>query len=252
MLLELRDLRVHYDKVEAVKGVSLRAEEGSICTLIGANGAGKTSILKAISGLLKPSSGEIHFAGARIDRLPAHRIVGLGVAHVPEGRRLFGLMTVEHNLRLGAYLQKDRSALRQSFEHVFEHFPILAERRGQLAKTLSGGQQQMVAMGRALMARPRLLLLDEPSLGLAPVIVERIFEQIARMKARGLTILLVEQNAHEALAIAERAYLLHSGRLSFSGPAEALRGSSELMDRYLGTGVGGDPGQNSLTGDAAL
>ena len=234
MLLELRDLRVHYDKVEAVKGVSLRAEEGSICTLIGANGAGKTSILKAISGLLKPSSGEIHFAGARIDRLPAHRIVGLGVAHVPEGRRLFGLMTVEHNLRLGAYLQKDRSALRQSFEHVFEHFPILAERRGQLAKTLSGGQQQMVGMGRALMARPRLLLLDEPSLGLAPKMVAEIAKIILGLKQAGLSVVLVEQNASLALKLADHGYVLETGAIALEGPSRELVGNAYIKKAYLG------------------
>jgi branched-chain amino acid transport system ATP-binding protein len=234
MLLEVSDLRVHYDKVEAVKGVSLGVDEGSISTLIGANGAGKTTILKAISGLLKPSAGEIRFAGQRIDNRPAHKIVGMGIAHVPEGRRLFGLMTVKHNLRLGAYLQQDKQEREQSFEQVYRHFPVLKERRNQLAKTLSGGQQQMVAMGRALMARPKVLLLDEPSLGLAPVMVAEIAKIIEGLKEVGLSVILVEQNASLALKLADKGYVLETGTIALEGPSQDLVGNAYVKKAYLG------------------
>lgn len=234
MLLEVSDLRVHYDKVEAVKGVSLGVDEGSISTLIGANGAGKTTILKAISGLLKPSAGEIRFAGQRIDNRPAHKIVGMGIAHVPEGRRLFGLMTVKHNLRLGAYLQQDKQEREQSFEQVYRHFPVLKERRNQLAKTLSGGQQQMVAMGRALMARPKVLLMDEPSLGLAPVMVAEIAKIIEGLKEAGLSVILVEQNASLALKLADKGYVLETGTIALEGPSQDLVGNAYVKKAYLG------------------
>lgn len=234
MLLEVSDLRVHYDKVEAVKGVSLGVDEGSISTLIGANGAGKTTILKAISGLLKPSAGEIRFAGQRIDNRPAHKIVGMGIAHVPEGRRLFGLMTVKHNLRLGAYLQQDKHGREQSFEQVYRHFPVLKERRNQLAKTLSGGQQQMVAMGRALMARPKVLLMDEPSLGLAPVMVAEIAKIIEGLKEAGLSVILVEQNASLALKLADKGYVLETGTIALEGPSQDLVGNAYVKKAYLG------------------
>lgn len=234
MLLEVSDLRVHYDKVEAVKGVSLGVDEGSISTLIGANGAGKTTILKAISGLLKPSAGEIRFAGQRIDNRPAHKIVGMGIAHVPEGRRLFGLMTVKHNLRLGAYLQQDKQEREQSFEQVYRHFPVLKERQNQLAKTLSGGQQQMVAMGRALMARPKVLLMDEPSLGLAPVMVAEIAKIIEGLKEAGLSVILVEQNASLALKLADKGYVLETGTIALEGPSQDLVGNAYVKKAYLG------------------
>lgn len=234
MLLEVSDLRVHYDKVEAVKGVSLGVDEGSISTLIGANGAGKTTILKAISGLLKPSAGEIRFAGQRIDNRPAHKIVGMGIAHVPEGRRLFGLMTVKHNLRLGAYLQQDKHGREQSFEQVYRHFPVLKERQNQLAKTLSGGQQQMVAMGRALMARPKVLLMDEPSLGLAPVMVAEIAKIIEGLKEVGLSVILVEQNASLALKLADKGYVLETGTIALEGPSQDLVGNAYVKKAYLG------------------
>jgi len=234
MLLEVSDLRVHYDKVEAVKGVSLGVDEGSISTLIGANGAGKTTILKAISGLLKPSAGEIRFAGQRIDNRPAHKIVGMGIAHVPEGRRLFGLMTVKHNLRLGAYLQQDKHEREQSFEQVYRHFPVLKERQNQLAKTLSGGQQQMVAMGRALMARPKVLLMDEPSLGLAPVMVAEIAKIIEGLKEVGLSVILVEQNASLALKLADKGYVLETGTIALEGPSQDLVGNAYVKKAYLG------------------
>ncbi len=234
MLLEVSNLRVLYDKVEAVKGVSLSVEQGSISTLIGANGAGKTSILKAISGLLRSASGEIRFEGQRIDHLPAHKIVGLGIAHVPEGRRLFGLMTVKHNLRLGAYLQHDKAAREESFERVYHHFPILKERQNQLAKTLSGGQQQMVAMGRALMARPKVVLMDEPSLGLAPIMVAEIARIIEGLKDAGLSVVLVEQNASLALKLADRGYVLETGTVALEGPSEELIGNDYVKKAYLG------------------
>lgn len=234
MLLEVEDLRVHYDKVEAVKGISLSVEEGNISTLIGANGAGKTTILKAISGLLKLSSGEVRFEGKRIDHLPAHNIVGMGIAHVPEGRRLFGLMTVRHNLRLGAYLQKDKKQLEESFEHVYRHFPILKERENQLAKTLSGGQQQMVAMGRALMARPKVILMDEPSLGLAPIMVSEIAKIIESLKQAGLSVVLVEQNASLALKLADRGYVLETGTIALEGKSAELIGNDYVKKAYLG------------------
>jgi branched-chain amino acid transport system ATP-binding protein len=234
MLLEVRNLRVHYDKVEAVKGVSLSVEEGGISTLIGANGAGKTTILKAISGLVKSSSGEIRYEGNRIDHLPAHKIVGLGIAHVPEGRRLFGLMTVKHNLRLGAYLQDDKKQREESYQRVYRHFPILKERQNQLAKTLSGGQQQMVAMGRALMARPRVILMDEPSLGLAPIMVAEIAKIIEGMKETGLSVVLVEQNASLALKLADKGYVLETGTVALEGKSEDLIGNEYVKKAYLG------------------
>ncbi len=234
MLLEVSNLRVHYDKVEAVKGVSLSVEEGSISTLIGANGAGKTTILKAISGLIKTSSGEIRFEGNRIDHLPAHKIVGLGIAHAPEGRRLFGLMTVKDNLRLGAYLQKDKRELEKSYQEVYRHFPMLKERQNQLAKTLSGGQQQMVAIGRALMATPKIILMDEPSLGLSPILVAEIAKIIEGLKEAGLSVVLVEQNASLALKLADRGYVLETGTVALEGKSEDLIGNEYVKKAYLG------------------
>ena len=234
MLLEVNDLRVHYDKVEAVKGVSFGVEEGMISTLIGANGAGKTTILKAISGLIKSSSGEIRFEGNRIDHMPAHKIVGLGIAHVPEGRRLFGLMTVKDNLRLGAYLQRDKRELEKSYHEVYEHFPILQERQSQLGKTLSGGEQQMVAMGRALMARPKIILMDEPSLGLSPILVAEIAKIIEGLKEAGLSVVLVEQNASLALKLADRGYVLETGTVALEGDSEELIGNAYVKKAYLG------------------
>ena len=234
MLLDVNDLHVHYDKVEAVKGVSLKVEAGSIITLIGANGAGKTSILKAISGVLRRSAGTIGFDDTRIDQLPAHRIVKAGIAHVPEGRRLFGLMTVRHNLRIGAWLQRDRAAIHRGFERVYRHFPILKERETQLARTLSGGQQQMVAIGRALMAQPRLVLMDEPSLGLAPIMVAEIANIIRELRDDGLSIVLVEQNASLALRLADRGYVLETGKVVLEGDSRELARNEYLKKAYLG------------------
>ena len=234
MLLEVKDVHVHYEKVEAVKGVSLVVEQGGISTLIGANGAGKTTVLKAISGLVKLSSGEVWYDGKRIDGKPPQDIVNLGIAHVPEGRRLFGLMTVEHNLRLGAYLEKDKEKIAQSFEKVYAHFPRLKERENQLAKTLSGGEQQMVAMGRALMARPRIIIMDEPSLGLAPILVNEIAHIIKTFKDEGFSVILVEQNASLALNLADRAYVLETGKVALEGKSEELIGNEYVKKAYLG------------------
>ena len=234
MLLEVKNIGVRYDKVEAVKDISLSVEEGGICTLIGANGAGKSSILKAISGLIKLASGNILFDGKRIDGLPAHKIVGLGIAHVPEGRRLFGLMTVKHNLRIGAYLQRDKQELEKSFQQVYQHFPLLKERQNQLARTLSGGEQQMVAMGRALMARPRIILMDEPSLGLSPKMVVEIAKIIESFKEAGFSVVLVEQNASLALRLADRGYVLETGHIALEGESEELIGNEYVKRAYLG------------------
>jgi branched-chain amino acid transport system ATP-binding protein len=234
MLLEVKNLRIHYDKVEAVKGISLSVAERSISTLIGANGAGKTTILKAISGLIKPSAGEIRYEGKRIDGMPAHKIVGSGIAHVPEGRRLFGLMTVKHNLRIGAYLQKDKHELEKSFHQVYEHFPRLKERQNQVAKTLSGGEQQMVAMGRALMARPKIILMDEPSLGLDPKMVAEIAKIIESFKEAGFSVVLVEQNASLALKLADRGYVLETGKVALEGQSAKLIDNDYVKKAYLG------------------
>jgi len=234
MLLDVRNIRVHYDKVEAVKGVSLGAEAGMISTLIGANGAGKTTILKAISGLKRLTAGEIRFGGQRIDGMSAHKIVELGIAHVPEGRRLFGLMTVRHNLLVGAYLQKDKKELERVLEEVFHHFPILKDRQSQIAKTLSGGEQQMLAMGRALMAKPKVILMDEPSLGLAPLMVAEITRIIDDIKNGGLTVLLVEQNASLALGLADTGYVLETGRMALQGESRELVKNEHVRKAYLG------------------
>ncbi|MCJ7707732.1 MAG: ABC transporter ATP-binding protein [Anaerolineales bacterium] len=234
MLLEIRDIRVHYDKVEAVKGISLAAEKGMISTLIGANGAGKTTTLRAVSGLKKVTTGEIWFDGQRIDGVPTHRITGRGIAHVPEGRRLFGLMTVRHNLAAGAYLQKDRKVVEKTMAEVFEHFPRLKERQGQLARTLSGGEQQMLAMGRALMSRPKLILMDEPSMGLSPIMVQEIAKIIRQFKELGFSVLLIEQNAVLALHLADQAYVLETGSIALQGSARELLANEHVKKAYLG------------------
>jgi len=234
MLLEIKNIRVHYDKVEAVKGISLAAEKGMISTLIGANGAGKTTTLRAVSGLKKVTTGEIWFDGQRIDGVPTHRITGRGIAHVPEGRRLFGLMTVRHNLAAGAYLQKDRKVVEKTMAEVFEHFPRLKERQGQLARTLSGGEQQMLAMGRALMSRPKLILMDEPSMGLSPIMVQEIAKIIRQFKELGFSVLLIEQNAVLALHLADQAYVLETGSIALQGSAKELLTNEHVKKAYLG------------------
>jgi branched-chain amino acid transport system ATP-binding protein len=235
-LLEVHGLNVHYGAIHALKGVDLHVDAGEIVTLIGGNGAGKTTTLRAISGLLAPSGGQVLLDGKPIHGLAAHLIVRRGVAHSPEGRGIFANLTVDENLDLGAYVRDDTAEIAQDLEWVFTLFPRLRERRSQVAGTLSGGEQQMVAMGRALLARPRLLLLDEPSLGLAPQVVQTIFDIIRKINARGTTILLVEQNAHMALGVAHRAYVLEVGRIAMEGPASVLAASDEVRKAYLGIG----------------
>jgi len=235
-VLELTDVHVRYGNIRALQGVSLRVDTGELIALIGANGAGKTTTLRAISGLLRPSQGAITFDGTDLTSASTDRIVGLGISHCPEGRRIFGSLTVAENLRLGAVSVSDAAVAAAELENVFALFPLLKERLGQAGGTLSGGEQQMLAIGRALMSRPRLLLLDEPSLGLAPLMVERIFETITELKRQGRTILLVEQNVHQALDVADRAYVLETGRIMLEGPAETLRHDAKVEQSYLGVG----------------
>ena len=236
-MLELREVEVAYGNIRALKGISLNVAEGELVTLIGANGAGKSTTLKTISGLLRPKSGTLSYRGQPLDRLPPHKIVALGISHCPEGRHLFGRLTVTENLRLGAVLRggQDHAAVNADIEHVYKLFPVLRERSSQLAGTLSGGEQQMLAIGRALMSRPKLLLLDEPSLGLAPILVNLIFETIQQLKQEGATILLVEQNARLALDIADRAYVMETGRVTLQGPAMELKHNQQVEHTYLGT-----------------
>ena len=233
-MLEVRDLQVHYGAIEAVKGISFDVAERELVALIGANGAGKTTTLRTISGILRPHAGTIRFEGGDLTRQQAHSIVGAGVVQAPEGRQIFAGLTVRENLAMGAISRKDSGDHPEDLERVTGLFPILGERMSQRAGTLSGGEQQMLAIGRALMARPRLLLMDEPSLGLAPLIVNRIFAVIAQLKSEGVTILLVEQNARKALAVADRAYVMDTGRLSFGGTASELASDAALVSAYLG------------------
>lgn len=233
-MLTINDINVFYGAIHAIKGVSLEVNEGEIVTLIGANGAGKSTILRTISGLLKPKTGSIQFVGQEIAGMPAHEIVKTGISQVPEGRRIFAEMSVLENLELGAFTRKDNDGIKADMELVFERFPRLKERIGQLAGTLSGGEQQMLAMGRALMSRPRLLLLDEPSMGLAPLLIKEIFTIIQDINKTGTTVLLVEQNANMALSIAHRAYVLETGRITLSGDAKELAASDEVRKAYLG------------------
>jgi branched-chain amino acid transport system ATP-binding protein len=232
-VLEVRDLHVYYGEIHALKGVSFRVGQGEIVTLLGNNGAGKTTTLKTLSGLLSPRRGDVLLDGASLRGTPAHRIVEQGITHVPEGRRVFNRLTVVENLEMGAYTRSGR-AIVQDMEHVFAMFPRLRERRTQTAGTLSGGEQQMLAIGRALMAKPRLLLLDEPSMGLAPVLVEQIFETVQTINREGMTVLLVEQNAAMALSIAGRGYVLETGRIATEGAATDLAENPEVRRAYLG------------------
>lgn len=233
-MLEINDINVYYGAIHAIKGISLSVDEGEIVTLIGANGAGKSTTLRTISGLLKPKTGAIKFLGKDIAGMPAHKIVREGISQVPEGRRIFAEMTVQENLELGAFTRTDKSEIESDFKMVFGRFPRLEERRMQLAGTLSGGEQQMLAMGRALMSRPKLLLMDEPSMGLAPLLIREIFNIIVDINKTGTTILLVEQNANMALSIANRAYVLETGRITISGDAKELAASEDIRKAYLG------------------
>ncbi len=235
-LLEVRDLAVAYDGIAAVKGICLEAHAGQVASLIGANGAGKTTTLRALSGLLKARGGSIRFEGAELLNAPAHRIARLGIVQVPEGRQIFANMTVAENLRMGAYLVHDAQEIAERRERVLARFPRLDERLGQLGGLLSGGEQQMLAMGRALMAKPKLVLLDEPSMGLAPLFVEEIFSIIAGLKREGQAILLVEQNASAALDISDYAYVLENGQIRLSGPAAEIAKNPEVAASYLGSG----------------
>ena len=232
-MLEVEDLHVYYGEIHALKGISFRVSEGEIVALLGNNGAGKTTTLKAVSGLLGPRGGDVRLDGASLAGVPAHRVVLKGITHVPEGRRIFNRLTVAENLEMGAYVRADRGVA-QDLDHVLTTFPRLKERRTQVAGTLSGGEQQMLAIGRALMARPRLLLLDEPSMGLAPVLVEQIFDTVQAINRQGVTILLVEQNASMALSIASRGYVLETGRVALQGSASDLAGNPEVRRAYLG------------------
>ncbi len=234
MLLRIEEASVHYNKVAALKGISLGVPAGGIVTIIGANGAGKTTTLRAISGLAALSGGEIWFDGARIDGLPPEKIVASGIAHVPEGRRIFPDLTVEENLRTGAFLRRDKAQVEKDLEEAFERFPRLRERRRQWAKTMSGGEQQMVAIGRALMAKPRLLLLDEPSMGLAPIVVQEIARIIEEISEQGVPVILVEQNAEMALQLADHAYVLETGGIALEGPAPELHENDHVRRAYLG------------------
>ena len=233
MMLDVKDLNVYYGPIHAVKGVSFNVDEGEIVTLIGANGAGKSTILKTVSGLMKPKGGEVDFLDKKISGVAPHKIVKMGIAHVPEGRRIFTRMTVEENLEMGAFTAPN-SSVEEGKELVFRQFPRLKERRKQTAGTLSGGEQQMLAMGRALMSKPTLMMLDEPSMGLAPILVEQVFEIIKRLHEAGTTILLVEQNAQMALSIADRAYVLETGKISLSGTGKELSESESIRKAYLG------------------
>lgn len=233
-MLKIDNIDVYYGAIHALKGISLEVKEGEIVTLIGANGAGKSTTLRTISGLLKPKMGSITFLGQDIAGVRAHEIVKKGISQVPEGRRVFAEMTVMENLDLGAFVRKDKAGIQQDLKHVFELFPRLEERKNQSAGTLSGGEQQMLAMGRALMSRPKLLLLDEPSMGLAPLLIKEIFNIIVDINKSGTTVLLVEQNANMALSIANRAYVLETGRITLSGSAKELAASEDVRKAYLG------------------
>ncbi len=233
-MLKVEGLKVNYGMIEAVKGIDFEVHDGEIVALIGANGAGKTTTMHTISGLLKASAGSISLDGKEVSKLPAHKIVELGIVQCPEGRRIFAQQTIEENLSLGAYVRKDRKEIEADMEKVFELFPILKERRKQPAGTLSGGEQQMLAMARALMAKPKIMLLDEPSMGLSPLLVKEIFYIIKDINRQGVTVLLVEQNAKMALGIANRAYVLESGKISLSGTGEELLNSDSVKKAYLG------------------
>lgn len=233
-MLEVKDLQVFYGMIQAIKGISFEVNEGEVIALIGANGAGKTTILHTITGLVEAKSGTVEFEGTNITKMPGHKIVTLGMAHVPEGRRVFSELTVLENLRMGAYTRKDKNEVEKSLKMVYERFPRLEERKNQLAGTLSGGEQQMLAMGRALMSHPKIILMDEPSMGLSPIFVNEIFDIIKEVSAGGTTVLLVEQNAKKALSIADRAYVLETGKIVLEGDAKELMNDESVKKAYLG------------------
>jgi len=233
-VLTLSDLQCNYGKVAAVRGLSLEVKKGELVSLIGANGAGKTTTLRAISGIVRAAGGRIEFEGQDITRASPRRVLEMGIAHCPEGRRVFPYMSVRENLEMGCFLRRDRSGMERDFERIFERFPVLAERRGQAAGTLSGGEQQMLAISRALMSRPKLVLFDEPSLGLAPNIVERTFEIIRQIRAQGVTVVMVEQNAAAALELSDRAYVMEQGAVALTGTGESLLDNPHIQKAYLG------------------
>ena len=233
-MLEIKDIEVYYGMIQAIKGISFEVNQGEIVALIGANGAGKTTTLQTITGLLKPQKGSVIFEGKDISKVPAHSIVSMGMSHVPEGRRVFAQLSVYENLKLGAFTRKDSKEFEETLTRIYERFPRLKERRNQLAGTLSGGEQQMLSMGRALMAKPRIIVMDEPSMGLSPILVSEIFSIIEEVSASGTTILLVEQNAKKALAIADRGYVLETGKIVLQGDAKELLLDEGIKKAYLG------------------
>ncbi len=233
-MLEVKNIEVYYGVIQAIKGISFEVNQGEVIALIGANGAGKTTTLQTITGMLSPKSGEVLFEGVDITKIPGHKIVGMGMAHVPEGRRVFAQLSVLENLKLGAYTVKDTTQIEKSLNRVYTSFPRLAERKNQMAGTLSGGEQQMLAMGRALMSQPRLICMDEPSMGLSPILVDEIFKIITDISSTGTTVLLVEQNAKKALSIADRAYVLETGNIVLEGKASDLLNNEDIKKAYLG------------------
>ena len=233
-MLEVKDIEVYYGMIQAIKGISFEVNEGEVIALIGANGAGKTTTLHTITGLLSPKSGSVLFEGQDITKIPAHKIVSLGMAHVPEGRRVFAELTVYENLKMGAYTRKNKEEIESTLANVYKRFPRLEERKNQMAGTLSGGEQQMLAMGRALMSKPKIIVMDEPSMGLSPILVNQIFEIIEEVSKSGTTVLLVEHNAKKALSIADRAYVLETGRIVLEGDAKELMNDDSIKKAYLG------------------
>lgn len=233
-MLKVTDLEVYYGVIKAIKGVSFEVNQGEVIALIGANGAGKTTILHTVTGLIQPKHGKIEFEGNDITKTPAHKIVSMGMAHVPEGRRVFAQLSVYENLKMGAYTRKDKNEIEETLANVYKRFPRLEERKNQMAGTLSGGEQQMLAMGRALMSHPKIILMDEPSMGLSPIFVNEIFNIIQEVSAGGTTVLLVEQNAKKALSIADRAYVLETGNIVLDGDAKELMNNDSIKKAYLG------------------
>ena len=233
-MLEVKDLEVYYGVIQAIKGISFHVGQGEVIALIGANGAGKTTTLHTVTGLISPKNGHVLFEGKDITKVPAHKIVSMGMAHVPEGRRVFAELSVYENLKMGAYTRKDKNEIEESLKNVYKRFPRLEERKNQMAGTLSGGEQQMLAMGRALMSKPKIILMDEPSMGLSPIMVNEIFDIIRSVSESGTTVLLVEQNAKKALAIADRAYVLETGKIVLEGKAKDLLEDDSIKKAYLG------------------